>query len=290
MFLSYAAFRAIDPGQHSIRLGNAFLLALAIGGVGWLSYRLAPRARGAFAFSFGVLLLALTEGVGRQLFNRGITDLLPGVYLLFCFIALSYGKRLLAGVLLGAAFACKLIPGLLAASTVLIWSARPRGSVANRTRVRRRIGRVDAPIRALACPRVPVGHDSLLCDPPRRRRRNFSLVSPPHFLQAPFLGLGGLLVLVGVTAPWWGAATDQRGLARITVVVCFTFLAFNKMIHTNYHFAILPLACAVLAADAMQPGRAWKPGTRPTRSEHDLAEELRVAVQSDRLGRARPFG
>ena len=45
MFLSYAPFRAFERGQHSIRIANAFWLAVTLAGAGWLAYRLAPERR-----------------------------------------------------------------------------------------------------------------------------------------------------------------------------------------------------------------------------------------------------
>ena len=44
---------------------------------------------------------------------------------------------------------------------------------------------------------------------------------------------------------------DLRDLLRAMVVAAFLFVAFNKMIHLNYQFVLVPLACVVLAADAM---------------------------------------
>ena len=268
MFLSYAPFRWIDPGLHSIRIGNAVLLALAAIGVGWLSYRLAPSGRGALAVGSSVLLLALAEGIGRQLFARGVTDLLPGVYLVFSLVAITYGRHLLAGALLGVAFACKLVPGLIAAPAILFWGIR-RG-VASRMAVGFGVaaGIILLPF-VLWHPSGFFSATVLFYLTHHARGDGTSLwYHLPEPLQTPFLALGAILVLGVVAAPWYarffggsreGAAESRdrsaahRALTRTVVVACFTFLAFNKMIHTNYQFAILPLACAVLAADALQP-------------------------------------
>ena len=38
---------------------------------------------------------------------------------------------------------------------------------------------------------------------------------------------------------------DERDLLRAMVIATFLFVAFNKMIHLNYQFAVVPLACVV---------------------------------------------
>lgn len=251
MFLSYAPFRWLSPGQHSIRLGNAALLLLAVAGVAWLGHRLASPGRKTLGAGLALLLLGLTQGLGDQLFRFGVTDLLPGVYLLFTFVALTYERRALGGFLLGTTFACKLMPGLVAVPAVLAWLGRRR-------EVQRALVGFAAALAILMLPFVlwhPAGFFSatiLFYLTHHAGGDSTSLwYHLPQALQTPFLTVGALLVLGAVTSPLWSSRQDHRALARTVVVAGFTFIAFNKMIHANYHFAIVPLACAVLAADAL---------------------------------------
>ncbi len=251
MFLSYAPFRLIEPGQHSIRIGNAFWMAAALAGVAWLAFRLSPRDRRPPAAGFAVLLLVSSAGLSSQLFYFGITDLLIPVYVLFALVALTYRRHLAAGALMGLALATKILPGLLIATIFLVWLARRGGW-------KPALAGFAATSAIFLVPFIlwnPAGFLSatiLFYLTHHAAGDSTSLwFYLPAALRTPFLLVGGLGILAVSLQPLWSASDDQRDLLRWMVIATLLFLAFNKMIHLNYQFAIVPLACVALAADAM---------------------------------------
>jgi uncharacterized membrane protein len=254
MFLSYAPFRLIDQGQDAIRIGNAFWLALLLAGVGWLAFRLAPPGRRPQAAGLSTLLLASTTGLGGQLFFFGITDVLIAAYAVLGLLALSYRRHVLAGALIGLAFAAKILPGLLIAAILFAWLAR-RGGWKPALASFAVVSTIVLLPFVLWSPAAFFSATILFYLTHHAAGDTTSLwYFLPEALRLPFLLLGGLAVL-GVTLwPLRSRSDDQRDLLRAIVAATFLFLAFNKMIHLNYQFAVVPLACVGLAADAMGPG------------------------------------
>ena len=251
MFLSYLPFRWIEPGQDSIRIGNAFWLAVIVVGVSWLAFRLAPPGRRPQAAGLAILLLASTAGLGQQLFYFGITDMLIAAYVILGLLALTYQRPAIAGALLGLAFSAKLLPGLLVAAITFAWLARRGGS-------RPALIGFAVTTAVVLLPFIawdPAGFVSatiLFYLTHHAAGDTTSLwYYLPESLRLPFLALGGLAVLGVVLWPLRSKSEDLRELLRGLVVVTFLFVAFNKMIHLNYQFVLVPLACVVLAADAM---------------------------------------
>ena len=251
MFLSYVPFRAFDRGLHSIRIGNAFWLAVVLGGGAWLAYRLSPDGGRLPAAGLAVLLVALTTGLGSQLFRFGITDMLISAYVLLGLVALTYDRDATAGALVGLAFAAKLLPGLLVAVVFFTWIAR-RGNF------RRALGGFAATTAIVLLPFFlwnPAGFFSATVLYYLTHHAAGDSTSLWYYLPAglrlPFLVLGGLTILGVVLWPLRSRSSDPRDLLRAITVATFLFIAFNKMIHLNYQFVLVPLACVVLAADAM---------------------------------------
>jgi hypothetical protein len=263
MFLSYAPFRVFERGQHSIRIGNAFWLAVILVGAAWLAYRLAPEGRRSLAGGLAVLLVAITTGLGSQLFHFGITDMLIAAYVLLGLIALTYGRDATAGGFIGLAFSAKLLPGLLVAAVFFAWIAR-RGNA------RRALYGFAVTTAIVLLPFLlwnPAGFFSAtilyyLTHHAAGDTTSLWYYLPPA-LRLPFLALGGLAILAVVLWTFHTESDDPRDLLRAIVIATFLFIAFNKMIHLNYQFVLVPLACVVLAADAMGPwgterlGRRW---------------------------------
>ena len=250
MFLSYAPFRLIDPGQHSIRIGNAFWLAVLLGGVAWLAFRLAPAGRQPQAAALAAVLLTATTGLGGQLFYFGITDVVIPVYVVLALVAMSYRRYLLAGCLMGLAFSAKLLPGLLIVTIFFAWLARRGG--------------LRAAVTGFALVSSIVLLPFILWHPAGFLSATFLFYAThhaagdttslwyylPEALRFPFQLLGGLVTLAVALSPLWSESDDQRDLLRAMVVATLVFLAFSTMIHLNYQFAVVPLACVALAADA----------------------------------------
>ncbi|HVR28224.1 MAG TPA: glycosyltransferase 87 family protein [Thermoanaerobaculia bacterium] len=263
MFLSYAPFRWIDPGQHSIRIGNAFWLAVLLAGIAWLAYRLAPPGRRPQAAALSALLLTTTTGLGGQLFYFGITDIVIPVYVVLALLASSYRRDLLAGCLMGLAFSAKLHPGALLAVVFFAWVVRRGG--------------LRPALAGFAVVSVIVLLPFVLWHPAGFLSATFLFYLThhaagdttslwyylPEALRFPFQALGGLAALAVALSPLWTGSNDQRDLLRAMVVASLLFLAASPMIHLNYQFALVPLACVALAADAAGPFRGGRSRLNP---------------------------
>jgi uncharacterized membrane protein len=214
----------------------------------------APSGRRPQAAGLSILLLAVTAGLGGQLFFFGITDVVIAAYVVLALVALTYQRHLLAGALMALALAAKILPGLLVAAIFFAWLGRRSGW----KRALAGFAVVSAIVLLPFVAWSPAGFLSAtilfyLTHHAAGDTTSLWYFLPPA-LRMPFLAAGGVAVL-GVTL-WTlrSPSDDQRDLLRAIVVASFLFLAFNKMIHLNYQFAVVPLACVGLAADAMGPG------------------------------------
>ena len=83
----------------------------------------------------------------------------------------------------------------------------------------------------------------------------------PKSLRLPFQAAGrsrrSLLVAL---SPLRSRSEDQRDLMRAMVVASLLFLASSPMIHLNYQFAVVPLACVALVR--RRHGAAARGGSR----------------------------
>ena len=113
MFLAYEPARKVIHGLDAVRLGNAVWLLAALFGVAWLAGRLTSGFLQPVAAALASLALLGIPPLGHELFQLGVTDLLLGVLLLYGFVALSYGREGVAGVLFGLSLGAKLMPALL---------------------------------------------------------------------------------------------------------------------------------------------------------------------------------
>jgi hypothetical protein len=258
-FLSYVPFRFIDPGRQSIRIGNAFWLAVLLIGVALLTYRLAPERWRLEGAALAALLLAITTGLGGQLFFFGVTDLMVPGYVVLALVATSYRRPLLAGVLMGLALAAKLLPALLFALVYFVWLFRRDGFGAALASFTLTTTLVLLPF-VLWHPGAFLSATLLFYLVHHGGGDSTSLwYFLPHLLRVPFRAVGGIAVLAVVLWPLWSRRRDERDLVRTMVVASLLFLAVSPMIHLNWQFAVVPLACVALAADAVsmeRPGRA----------------------------------
>jgi Glycosyltransferase family 87 len=252
-FLSYQPFRWIDPGQDAIRIGNAFWLAVLLGLASWLAWRLSPPARRPEASALAALLLLVSTGLGGQLFFFGITDIVIPVFALSALVAASYRSHLIAGCAMGLAFAAKLLPSALIALVFFAWLARRGG-------LRPALLGFVATSSIVLLPFVlwdPAGFLSATLLFYVAHHAGGDTTSLwyylPGALRLPFQALGAVATLGVALWPLVSRSEDQRDLLRAMVVAALLFLASSPMIHLNYQFAVVPLACVVLAADAMGP-------------------------------------
>jgi hypothetical protein len=248
LFASYLPFRPLAHGMQSLRIGNAFFLALNVIGLFALARRLLPASH---ALSAGALAVVAYLGIAvlpNELIRFAITDLAIATYLLYALVALSYGRWTAAGVLLGIAQACKLLPAPLIALPLLIWAYGKPGFL--------RLALAYAlTALALVLPYVlwdwqlfisstvlfylthhSVGDDTALW---------FFL---PASLRPAFSALGYLTTLT--LALWSVRKRDGDVLWPMALGFAsyMTFIAFARMTHLNYIWGIYPLGCLALVA------------------------------------------
>jgi hypothetical protein len=256
MFLSFEPFRQADRGLDAIRYGNACWLLLSVVGAFWLAVRLAPARAGPLAGWLAAAAIVPIWGLAFDLFRAGVTDLVIGVYLLGGLIAWTYRRPLVAGLGVGLAWAAKLLPGGLVVFALAVWSvrARPAARAGPAARAWLWLGVAGAmavvvlPF-AVWLPGEFLSSTILYFLTARAGGDDSSLwYVLPGGLQTPFLVVGGAVVLAVVAAGVARRGATIGDLTRTTFLGYVAFVAFNKMIHLNYLWAVLPLGAAALAA------------------------------------------
>jgi len=250
MFLSFEPFRRADAGLDAIRYGNACWLVLAVVGAFWLAVRLAPPRAGPLAGWLAAAATVPIWALGFDLFRAGVTDLVIAVYLLAGLIAWTYRRPLAAGVGVGLAWAAKLLPGGLVVFALAAWSARARPA----GRAPLFVG-IAAAMAVIVVPFVVWRPGEFLSSTilyyltARAAGDDSSLwYALPSGLQTPFLVVGGAVVLAVVAVGVARRDATIADVARTSFLGYVAFVAFNKMIHLNYLWAVLPVGAAALAA------------------------------------------
>ena len=267
LLLSYLPFRALADGYDSIRVANGILLMLNLLGIGLLALRLRPGVRGYAAAGLGGVAYLGVAVLGHELFHYGITDLVIATYALYGFVALAYGRFALAGVLLGLAQACKLLPGPALVLPVLLYLGA--------TREARRVALAYVATAGLVV--LPF----VFWDPERfatstvlyylthhRGGDNTSLwffLSPAW--QTPLLVLGGVLAVACLALARWRHALGLAWPLALAFCSYVIFVAFNKMSHLNYTWGVYALGCAALGL--------MLSGTPPARARERARRALR---------------
>lgn len=265
MFLPYAAVALVVRSLHALRVTNVLLMAANVAGIWFLAQRLAVLAsRRRIA---GLVALGAYLGVAvyaHELFVFGVVDVLLSTFALYGFVALSHRRFGLAGALLGAAQACKLLPApLLLLPVLVVLGGRAARAVA--------AGYAVVALALILPFLLPDpgaflsatilyylthhagGDDSSLW---------YFLPSP---IQTPFWAAGLVLALVALLAPVvrrrleprmtcgtepGEGAFRRRVLDALTGAFCsyVVLMAFSSMTHLNYLWAVYPLGCVALAA------------------------------------------
>ena len=246
MMLSYLPVHLLLDNYTGMRLTNLLLMLLTLYGFKLISDRLGNsnvQKRQLLLTSIVAYLGILRYSV--EAIALGVTDILIACYLLYAFAALSYEKYWLAGLLLGAAQACKLLPAPFALLAVLImlWGTRGFWQVL-----------IGFAISALAMT-LPF----LLWDPQAFVSATFLYYLThhaggddtslwyflPQMLQTPFLLLG---LAASLFALWKFARLQTLAGAMAAIFCCYAlFMAFSKMTHLNYLWGVFPLGCMALA-------------------------------------------
>jgi hypothetical protein len=254
-FISYEGFRRVIPNYNAFRLADLIFLLLNVVGMCLLARRLAPRDDRLLASLAMTAAFLCAKKMGYDLFSLGIIDILIPCYALFGYLALSRERDVTAGVLLGMAQACKLLPGAMLALVTLCWY---------RDRRRR--------LRFLL---AFVGFVALVIGP-------FFLWDPEAFVSAtilfymtfhadgdhtgyyqqlplgwrgPFQIAKWVLIATTVLVGLRRSDQDVKRLIVVSAVSYVLFIAFSKMVHLNYVWSVLSLASAAMMFQALSPPR-----------------------------------
>jgi uncharacterized membrane protein len=256
MFLSYLPARAITSGYDSLRVANAIFLALNLLGIFWLTRRLSPAGLATTAGLAGCVAYVGVGALQTELFRYAITDLVIATYGVFAFLALSYRRWILAGVLFGLAQACKLLPGALLVLPVLLWLwGRPGGWKLLIAYVATSVV-ILLPF-VLLSPALFLSSTVLFYVTYHARGDYSSLwFFLPSVLKTPFRLLGYGLTAGGVG--WIVRRRSEDSLAPLTIafLAYLIFVAFSNMIHLNYIWGTYPLGCVALVAPAARAAGA----------------------------------
>jgi hypothetical protein len=248
MFASYLPFRPLADGVDSLRIGNAMFLALNVLGILLLMRRLVPES---LAWALGPLAVVSylgIEALPAELWRFGVTDIAIATYLLYAFLALSYGRLRTAGVLFGIAQACKLLPAPLLVLPVLLWAYR-------KPRFYELACAYALTALALVLPYVVwdwqlfVSSTVLYYLTYHSGGDNTSLwFFLPENLRGAFSALGYAATLALVLFTLRKRDGDLLWPMALGYSAYMLFIAFARMAHLNYIWGIYPLGCVALLA------------------------------------------
>jgi uncharacterized membrane protein len=253
MMLSYLPAYWLVDGYTAIRLTHIVLLALNVFAMKLLCDKCLPTKEQRNA----ALLIAITAYFGLLRYTLeavllGVTDILISTYILYCFVALSYQRYFLAGLLLGCAQACKLLPApfIFIAISWMLYGSRHlwhffAGFILSCT--------------IIILPFIiwhPEGFLSSTILYYLTHHKSGDLTSLwyflPSILQAPFLLLGILLTLTSIFAFMHRGNKQLIACITASFVSYVIFMAFSKMSHLNYLWGVLPLGCIALSFTIVQ--------------------------------------
>lgn len=273
MFLSYEPFLKVISDFNAIRIGNALLYLLAVGAVGWLASRFTDSKE-----KVPLALLSMMTFLGfrawtEELFQLGITDLLIFVYAVFGFIALTYQRHLLAGILLGLTLAAKLLPGPFFFILAVAWYWKKDGLIRFAGGYLLSALIFIVPFFA-ADPAAFVSSTILYyLASPKTLDDTSLLYFLPAFAHIPFK-LIGYAWLAGLFAVFFrrprdGSAYEFDRLVKFFFLTYTVFIAFNKEVHLNHMIGIHGFGSIALVVSSMR-------GVEPNHTDSDL----RVAEES----------
>jgi len=199
-----------------------------------------------------VLLYAIAAWIGilrnvPEAIVLGVTDIMIATWLLLGFAALSSQRYFMAGILVGCAQACKLLPAPFA-FIAIVWMLYQRREAWHF------IGGFAISCIILILPFIAWNWEGFLSSTILyylTHHQEGDMTSLwyflPHNLQGPFLlfGLAASLASIFLFNPP-GRKTLAGGMAGIFAGYTL-FMAFSKMTHLNYFWSVLPLGSLALA-------------------------------------------
>lgn len=250
MLMSYLPFYYLVDGYASVRYFNLLLVVLNIVGITVLSYRLSGGRAGYAAPLVAVVAYLCIAVYPREIFDFGIVDVLISTLATYAFVFLSFRKYWAGGILLGLAQGAKLLPAPFLILAVALYM----------------FGRSEMPrvlwgyLLAAAVTILPF----LIWNPEAFLSATvlFYLTNHaggdntalwyylPGYLKHAFQVVGIVLALaavVTVSRTRNGSLMDAMTAAFVAYVI---FVAFGRMTHLNYLWAVFPLGCVSLAVSS----------------------------------------
>lgn len=259
MLLSYLPAYFIFEGYTAIRVTHIVLMLLNITAFKLLIDKLLPHSEQRRT----ALLIAITAYLGVLRYSveavlLGVTDMLISTYLLYCFVALSQHRYAMAGILLGCAQACKLLPAPLVFLGIAWMLYHNKGHIGGLLPLWRFLGGFIVACIVIILPFIiwhPEGFLSSTILYYLTHHKGGDITSLwsflPDALKTPFLFGGLILTLVGIVA----FAQRDKSRPEYSLVACMAgsyasyvlFMSFSKMTHLNYLWGVFPLGCVALA-------------------------------------------
>lgn len=252
MFISYEPFRHIVPSYKSIRVANAVFYLATLAAMAWLVALLVPRKWRVLGAIMAVAAFAVNQYMGWEYYFLGTVDVVIPLFTLLGFIAAYYDRPMLAGLFFGWAFACKLLPGGFICLIVgaYYWRRPERWQF---------WGPMVATFVVVVLPYV-------LKNPPAffsatvlyyltehaHGDRSALYFFLPSWAQATFLIGGYLLCLAMLILAMRRKDQTLLGAIGSCFIVFVIFMAFSKLSHDNYFFAIAPLGAVALIGYALR--------------------------------------
>lgn len=248
MMLSYIPMYSIFESYAAIRGTHIILIALNLLAFKLLINKLLPEGR----IRWHALLAAITAylGIARyalEAIGFGVTDMLIATYIIFSFVALAHERFLLAGLLLGCAQACKLLPAPFVLIAIL-WMLHGKSSLWHFL-----CGYILACI-TFILPFLlwhPEGFISatILYYLTHHEGGDFTSLwfFLPEQIQPVFLASGIILTLASILVFSKRGEMNLAGCLAGCYASYVIFMSFSKMTHLNYLWAVLPMGCIALA-------------------------------------------
>jgi uncharacterized membrane protein len=192
-----------------------------------------------------------------EFYNNAVTDVLIAALAVWAFVALDRRAYVATGVLLGLAQSCKLLPGPLLVLPVVAWLGADKRTL----RVVLAYVATSAAVIAPFAARDPARFVSSTVLFYLTFHRGGDDTSLYYFLPPPaqtlWVVLGPALALAVALVPLRERRGDTLAPLRAAFLAYFVFIAFGKMTHLNYVWAVYPLGVCALVVGAL---RAWERG------------------------------
>lgn len=245
MMLSYLPARLLGLGQEGIRVWNLVITMASLLGLVLLVRRLTPR-RPATAWVAAAAFLAV-KVYAEEIFSHAVVDIIIAALAVFAMLALTHQRWLLAGILLGLAQGCKLLPAPILVLAVLVW-------IWGRPGWRAFIGGYLTTAGIVIIPFILAGPEEffsatvlfyLVHHAQGDTTALYPYLPPAWRLPHQIVGFLATMAVVAIPVRWRQEPAWAPMLAGFTAYL--VFIAFGRMSHLNYLWSVWPLGCGALA-------------------------------------------